>query len=508
MTGEAPDGTAGVRTRGSNEFGGPSKALLVAAVAAYLCLTTVGIVWWVGNLGTIPAYGDTSQYLQLAESLRVDSYRTLFYPLLLRAADRIARSLDAPRQLPIYVLQTAAALLSLAYLGRTLWDVTAGSERFAFLATASPRLRRLMIGSFAVVVFTAPLVNHFALSVMTDSLAASFTTAGTAALVRIAVLGDVRLATALAAWTAIAAAGWMRAEKVGVFALVILSTLAALGRGRGVLAFSAVVPRAKRVRVLALLVTLLLTPGAVVLVVNRATQTADYGWPPLTVSVRLFVRTAWPRLAAIRPLLSPEAQAAVSQADAERFDANYNEYLSLVPRLQRTARGSDRLVNEISFTALRRRWIDIAASTVADALEYAVPMVAYPLDLTVRATPGSWWTYSRMNMAHPTLTRVYLIGATAVLLAVQLPLLVLGVIHRPQRDPRVRLAIGLIVGTALVNGVLYALGNGLQNVRYALPASMLVYATIVWANVALLALLWRKGVSARSTASDGASGGH
>ncbi len=67
----------------------------------------------------------------------------------------------------MYLLQTAAALLSLAYLGRALWEVTASSERFAFLARASPWLRRLVLGAAALAVFTAPLISHFALSVMT-----------------------------------------------------------------------------------------------------------------------------------------------------------------------------------------------------------------------------------------------------------------------------------------------------------------------------------------------------
>jgi hypothetical protein len=148
-------------------------------------------------------------------------------------------------------------------------------------------------------------------------------------------------------------------------------------------------------------VTLLLAPAAVVLALNRATQTADYGWPPVTVSTRLFVRSAWPRLATIRPLLSDDAQAVVSAADAARFDGQYNEYLSLVPRLRAAAGGSDRLVDEISRVALTNRGAEIAVVTAGDALRYAAPMIAYPVDLVVGSRSASAWTDSRMRDGAP-----------------------------------------------------------------------------------------------------------
>jgi hypothetical protein len=190
------------------------------------------VAWWVANLGTVPAYGDTGQYFQLAESLRVDQNRTLFYPLLLRGLQSVALMLHAPIGLLVELLQTAAALLSVAYLAGALWDVTVASGRLPFLAGFRQAPAASSSRTAALVVFAEPLANHFALSVMTDSLAASFTTAGVAALVRIAALGDTRPRTGIAAALAIGAAGFMRAEKVEVFALVIAVSLALLAVGR------------------------------------------------------------------------------------------------------------------------------------------------------------------------------------------------------------------------------------------------------------------------------------
>ena len=254
---------------------------------------------------------------------------------------------------------------------------------------------------------------------------------------------------------------------------------------------------------LALLTVLLLTPGIVVTVINRATQTADYGWPHVTTNVRLFVRTVWPQLTDLRPLLSPEFKAVVSEADAYAFDSNYNQYLRLVPLLQRQAGGTDLLVNEASWAAIRYHGQEIAVRTAMDALRYAIPLIAYPADLAL-GTPhnvASTWTHTRMREATPLLTDIYLWVATAVLLIIQIPV-VLSLLTRLRGgwNPRVVLATGLMLGVSIINAVLYSLGNGLQNVRYALPACVLVFAAIVWGN-----LVWVAARSARATPGCGAA---
>jgi hypothetical protein len=465
------------------------RVVAPAALIGYACLVATGITWWVLNLGAVPEYGDTTHYLQLAATLRVDQHRTLFYPLVLRGLRGIATGLGVQTHLLVYLLQSAAVLLSIAYLGRALWDVTATTARFSCLATVSAGCRCLMIGTAAVVVFTEPLVNHFALSVMSDSLAASFMVVGIATLVRVTVLGDTRLRTAIVGWLAVAAAGFMRAERVILFVVIIAGILTIHAfQVRWMRSAGSTRLSGPGLRPLTLLAVLLITPTAAVIVLNHATQTAE-GWPPRTVGMHLFVRTVYPRLAAMRPLLSAEAQAVVSAEDAARFDSNYNHYLSLIPRLRRGAGGTDRLVDEISRAALQNRGPDIARAIALDALCYSIPIIAYPVDVILDTQRNvSTWTASRMEMAHPFLTWVYFVTATTVLVGVQLPLLLAEPYRRGDRDRHVTVAVALTVGGAVVSGVGYAIGSGLQNVRYALPGYMLLYAVIVWSNAATLAM--------------------
>jgi len=167
--------------------------LVVVVLIGQLLLVLLGIVWWFTNLGARPDYKDSNNYLELAQSLHVDEFRTLFYPLVLRGLETVAMFFGCRLELLVYFVQTILALISIAYLSRTLWDVTAATERFSDLKRVAALPRQALIGAFAMLVFCQPLVNHFALSVMTDSLAASFTTAGLASLIRISTLDDTRL---------------------------------------------------------------------------------------------------------------------------------------------------------------------------------------------------------------------------------------------------------------------------------------------------------------------------
>jgi hypothetical protein len=470
---------------------GGAEPVVVAVLIGQLLLVPLGVAWWIINLGTRPHYGDSNQYLQLAESLHVDEFRTLLYPLVLRGLETLAMFFGCRLELLVDFVQTILALLSIAYLGRTLWEVTASTERFSYLKRVAALPRQAVIGAFAMLVFSQPLVNHFALSLMTDSLAASFTTAGLASLIRISALDDTRMRTFVIGWFTIAAAGFERAEKVYVMGLTVLVAMVAtwwLARPTVSLHSSQMLSRCPRA--LALLTALLLTPGSIVTIINRATQTTDYGWPPVTVNVRLFVRTVWPRLTELRPLLSQEFQAAVSETDAKDFDAHYDKYLQLVPLLQRHAGGTDVLVNEASWAAIRYHPQEIAIRTAMDAVRYAIPLIAYPADLVLGAPVGnaSGWTHGRMREARPLLTDVYLWIATAILLIIQIPIVCSLIVRLWGKwNQRIVLAAGLMLGLPIINAVLYSLGNGNQNVRYALPACVLMFAAIVWGNLVWLA---------------------
>ena len=459
--------------------------MLASSLLAGAGLVAIALAWWIADVGVIPRYGDTTEYLSLSQTLRVDQFRTLLYPLLLRM---VGNSVGL-----VYTMQTVVALAAIAYLGSTLWTLSSRLPALRHLARARAWQRRAVIAVFTLLVFCQPLVAHFDLSVLSDSLAASFAIAACAALIRIAALSDTRRRTIALALLATVAAEWIREEKVAVVAIVVAAALiGALARHRDR-------------RVLATLGAVLVLPATAVSLVNHQTQTADLGRPPVDAASRLFNRTVWPHMERILPLLSGEARSAVTMQQARSFDADYNRILPMDRYLRQRAGGTPGILDAMSNAALRCCWRDIAADTGADLARYSVPTVAYAAGVLLPSTPwaaaGSSWTETRMAMAHPSLTRLYELWWVAALVLVQLPLL-LALLPRVRRREHAVWAVGIAGALCLVNAALFALTNSIPaNVRYSLPAYSLSAAVLLWADlVQLHALLRLRSATARNSA--------
>src|SRR5437867_4584802 len=89
----------------------------------------LGITWAAQNLGHVPGYGDTTEYLELARSLKVDPYRGIAYPALLALANAVSpgsgllewRGGPAPAiVLLIQLVQILVCLASLVYFTRVV----------------------------------------------------------------------------------------------------------------------------------------------------------------------------------------------------------------------------------------------------------------------------------------------------------------------------------------------------------------------------------------------------
>jgi len=460
------------------------RALLILGGALMMAQVGLGLAWWAADLDTVPAYGDTVEYLRLAGSLQVDSYRTVFYPAVLRGAGDAAGWLHLPLAPVVYGLQAGVALAATLYLLSTLWAITAARPAGAGLGQVRPGVRRLTLTLLALVLLTLPVVAHFSDTLLSDSLAASLLVAAVAAVVRIAVLGDVRLRTLALALLCATGAELARPEKIYVLAPVVAAVLlGTLITRRG--------PRGVRA---AALLTVAVVPAIAVTGINRATQTADLGRPPLTTSAMLFNRTAWPRLEAIRPHLPADVRAVISAADARAVDADNNQVTWALARLRAAAGGGDRLVDEVTRTALSCCWRSIALATAAGVGRYSAPVLLYPIDLATGDATATPWMQSRMEMAHPQLTRALTGASIAVLALVELPLLIVWLV-RAVRRPRARphgaaATVAVVVGVVLLNALVFAGTSGaVTNIRYALPSFILLSALLLWADLAALRVL-------------------
>src|SRR5207253_10496149 len=452
---------------------GAGFALAIAAQVV------TGAMWWVANLNTIPAYGDTSEYLGLARTLRVDAYRTVLYPLVLRTTHAAAVRLHLAFPFLLYLLQTAAAVAAIYYLVSTLWRVTA-TIGWLRLSAVGPRQRRLVQAAATLTLLTTPLIAHFSTTILSDSLALSLLVAAVAGVIRIAVLGDESVGLLVVNLFLITGAELMRPEKIYVVAPLLGAIVLVL----------AIKKRKPLLRLLASLACLTLLPVVAVSAVNLATQTANYGRPPLSLSTTLFGWTVWPRLAEIRPVLPADVRNAVSEADANAFDNSVNSAGPIIVQLRAAGGGTDRLVNETTVAALKCCWPAIGLRTAINFMKSSVAPITFPVEWYSGVQTPTAWTSSRMAQAHPLLTRIYLWVALIVLGLVELPLLgvllVRAVSQHPPGVPRraATAVVAIIAGLVTLNAGLFATSSGQDaNIRYALPSYLLLGACLLWADL-------------------------
>ena len=445
-----------------------SVALRSAVVLATIQVV-VGAVWWLANLTGLPAYGDTTEYLQLAEDPRVDGYRTLAYPLLLRLAATVTEPLGVPLQVPVYLLQTVVAAGAAWYLVRT----------------AAPRATRRVVAFAAATVVTSPLVVHYAVSLLTDSLAASALVVAMAGLARVVVDGNTGRGTLAVTAGASLGAALLRTEKATVLLVVAAVTGAGmiLARRRRASALT----RGWMTPVAAVLV--LAVPALVGSAINRATQTADYGRPEAGVAAAAMSRIVWPHLVEIRDELPADVRAQLSAEDATAFDNDNNYALWMVPRMRAMDGGGDDVVWSSVRAALRCCAVEVVAMTGLDVVEYAVAPVTFAVEVAPRAftedapdASPSAWNVTRLSAYRPDLSRA-LLGVGFLLLAAQLIAVVANRTRSRAPVPpgaRRRLTVlGLVwLGTA-VNGCFFAFAMGADaNVRYGLGTVMALTAAL------------------------------
>jgi cation transport regulator ChaB len=460
-----------------------------------LCIA-MGASWLDANLGDVPSYGDTREYFDLAQTLKVDAYRGIAYPALIR----LATSWWGPEQpvVPLQLFQCALALASLAYAICLVGGAVPGVGSLRFRAAAAALLALL---------FLDPLVAHFNLSLLTDGLALSgslvFCTA-------VADFGLRRSPPLVAGALLLASHGLtagLRAEKNAVLLATALCTMA-LWLGIARLGPGGIPPGLRR-RLAGVLV--LVAVGCVgTFALHRAVR-GDHGRWPLSTQI-VHQRIIFPRLSSVYDELPDSVRARLSRQQARTYDRRIHNTWSVIDRITRSdSETRERLTWEIAPIALRRHWARIALDVVTDTLENVFATASYQFRLARWMGSGKGqrafrdefdtaaWTYTRFAQHEPLLS-AFLAAAAGASLLVACCLCAVRVLSW-LRGPRIRSAGALGIALApfaalcLTNAVAFASTADLVHVRYALFAHTVGLAA-VYACALCQVLAWLSPVDA------------
>jgi hypothetical protein len=471
--------------------------ILIVLVSTYL---GVGALWVTLNLGDVPQYGDTREYLKLARSLEVDSYRGIVYPALLRATDHLHGEpsiLTPPRRwdsergrvlgrglLGVQVFQAVISLLCLAYFVHVLVDLGFLRRRFGHngpLVGAA-----LLIGLLVL----DPLVSHFNLSIMTDGLALSASLAFCAALTDFYVRRSPSWLSGSILLAAHMLASGLRAEKnlvlIGTMAsTMVLWSLAQRRRGEPS------VFRGTRPLVAIGLVCL----GAFATVaIQRSVYRDQARWP--IRSWVLHQRVIFGNLGEVWDELPERSRSMLTPEQVQRFDEHIIYGRVIIDQATSgDAELRERLISDLSSTVLRSRWSPIVLDILKDFSENVLATFSFYFRLGVLAlgghdtfervfhSDGTEWTCSRLAHHHPTSSKIYLALASVVFLVAAL-LAVKQLLRRMRTErnrsrPDVILPWIPVLTFTVANSFAFAIVADLVHIRYSLfshaALSVLVY---------------------------------
>ncbi|MGY4643129.1 hypothetical protein [Cellulomonas sp. URHB0016] len=444
-------------TRLSTAVRWTAAAVAVTGVVQVL----LGLWWWCANLGSIPEYGDTPEYLVESVTFAIDGYRTLAYPLVLRAAMDVGDTLGIPWHPLVAGVQLVVSVLATWFLVRAV----------------TPTMQRRWVAAVTAVVVTLPLPLHYTVAVLTDSLAASALLVFAAGLARVVARDDRRPAAVVAVAGGCAASVLIRPDRTyiclgiagvaGIYLLVRLLrhhlTMRAFGVG------------------VVILVTCAVVPAFAATALNEQTQTADLGRQQQTVSGALFDRIAYEHLEELAPLLDPEIAAEVPDPPAvEAFDSRGTALAQL-----RASTGADG-VNAVIRAAIGCCALEVAGQTALDVAHVALGPFAVSADWLSGASTYSQWDFTRMAGPQPALSRAVM--AWSVVMSALLVLVIAVVSVACRRGWAEDKALGgvlLVLGTtALACAAFFTLMTSLDpNPRYTLVTQMIIAA----APLALLA---------------------
>lgn len=462
----------------------PLSRVVATAYVVVLALSLVaGLRWGAAELGSVPHYGDSREYLELAEELRVDAYRGIGYPLLLAGLGRLVGA-SALADFPTW--EEAGPCVAPAELQIVQWvQIAVGVAALAIALSVLARplgLGRLALVGLVLVPATDPLVLHLETAILTDAPALAGSLCACAALSRLATTGALA-PSAVAFGLAFVATSLLRVEKTWVLAATALATAVWLAWRRS-----------GRVRAAVVLGT---AAGSVALVLAiGSTVATDHGRWTLRESV-LHQRVVFPNLTAIRSDLPRPWKRRIDRATAERYD----EHIRFARReVNRLAAGDPAVRAELTDVLAREAWRQrgwaIARDVLADACENVFATVSFlARGLLFEAlgeerfrelvhTDGVAWTLTRLTQHHPGRARAHLaLGAAAF--AAALPLAVLGVRRRRRAaggaGTEVATGARALVPFALfvvANACAFALMADLVHIRYAVLAHVFALACV------------------------------
>lgn len=357
----------------------------------------IGIIFIIRNFNYIPEYSDTKEYIELSQTMQLDSYRPFVYPALINLSQKMANILKVNLTYVIYFIQLAISLFASVILIKTLREVF------------EVKINKKSIIMYSIFVFSIPFNIHFNMSILCDGIATSFTILFICYLMKF--IKNEKNADAIITLILMFITANIRSEKVYFMSFMFIGIL--------------VLGLTKKYRMNMKKIITIFMIFIVGLASTKITQfvlqnkSANERSQP-SISMYLYERAVGKNLAKIYEFLPDDIKKDITYEDVENSSKSANNYKIPYEKLVEKD-GNAKRANTITKVAIRRNLPDIVSSTIRDFGKNIFSPYYYFMD----DSSGNYeWTKTRMEGEHYLYTDTYILVFESLFIIINIYVLV------------------------------------------------------------------------------------
>ena len=422
---------------------------------------TIGFVWMAKNITVIPTFGDSQEYLNLSQTLALDEYRPILYPLILRWIQRVCKT---DYQILLYLFQTVISFFSVFYGVHTVFEVTGKNKR------SEKAIGRKVF--FSLYLMTIPMITFMNFCVLTDSLATSMLMLFLSGCILVYAKERPPVKTYILMTAALLVECLLRADRL--YSCLILAVTVFLVR--------LIRKQKNRRQLMVAMFSVCLSVVAVVKTVDHFTQIPGLnGRIQTNFEFVLLDRIVWPNMAANYSSFPEEIRDIIPLEDARTFDSHNNNVMYQMAPLMEEKAGKEKareMYGEMAKIVFSNQTKKVLFDIGEDILAMAATPFSSMLNAHKLCKKGDSWNIHCMSSKEPDLTKYYNYYYQYAFLG----LLVLGIFitvlkRMMHQSTGIRKSFAVLlpyIGMSMILTLWFSLGDGAPpNDRYA----MIIYIT-------------------------------
>lgn len=425
----------------------------------------IAIIFIIRNINIVPQYGDTSEFISLAQTMDLDAYRPFIYPVFLKVCMKIADILSFNYIWLVYVMQNLISLLSCFVVIKALLQIFDKSiDKKAYIMSS-------------LFLWSVPFNIHFNMSIKSDSLAISFTILFIASMLMYLKKPKIRYAICTALTMFIVSN--IRSEKIYFCVLTLLAVIVTeivmkIIQKRKLKDNKKTNNELKKTVIGLLIVVIITTPLCIV--VKNIFQTETEGREQPSICYMIFERVVSNNLPQYYDRIPEEIRKDITREEAIENASDRNAYKNIFVKLKNMD-GNDDRANRLTIEIFKMDYPNLAIEIFNDFIKNVFPNY-YQLFDNVGGMLE--YTITRMQGDSPLYTDLYILYYLMIFVLMNVIIVVKLLYKKYQfKLEYIRRLLPFIFYTLASASFFALLSSQNFHIRYVIPVYMIEFAIII-----------------------------